>query len=442
MFPTQLASSIHGVEVRSCTVLPGRDQLFAPIERQCCSLIARLSLNALRTGSRCGLNDQGCVVNSIIGSGLHKLVCVLALLGCSAIGAQAPTISQLVPVAAGRVDMVMPASGLPLVVFQEFGNVKAFQCSNALCTGTPTSVTTIASLTASRIRAALGSDGLPIIGLSTASSGLRAIKCSNAACTSSVTTIIDASNLGSTTDHALIVPADGHPIFAYYDSINHDLKVARCASADCTGVASIVVADATGIVGRHPGLAILGGRPAIVYQSASGMSLLRCGTMDCSVGNSIGTVAAVSVAALSVLEGRDGAALIAFLEDSATQDSLRIIKCTGADCLASSVSIVDSVTTGTGLGNGIQLRHGADGLPVMSYFDMTFGTVKVARCTRPDCANVTTTTLHAPLSKIHTSGGISEMTALAINANGVPVVAYSGQGGRMIVHSCNTRSCQ
>lgn len=390
-----------------------------------------------------GLNFQGCVVNRMIVARLHKLVCGLALLGCSAIGAQAPTISQLVPIGGGRVDMVVPASGLPLVVFQEFGNVKAFQCNNALCTGTPTSVTTIASLTASRIRAALGSDGLPIIGLSIASSGLRAIKCSDAACTSSVTTVIDSSNLGGTTDHSLVVPADGLPLFAYFDSNNQDLKVARCTSANCTGIASIVVADATGSVGRAPGIAIIGGLPKIFYHAsatpgANAIKLLRCGTMDCSVGNTFATIASENTSALSVLEGRDGASLIAFHSDVATQDSLRLIKCTGADCLVSSVSTIDSVNTGLGMGTGVQLRRGADGLPVMSYFDSTFATVKVARCTRPDCASVTTTTLHAPTSSVPSGG--TNTTALAINANGVPVVAYSGGG--MNVHSCNTRSCQ
>lgn len=368
------------------------------------------------------------------------LVSILAMLFSAHAVAQAPTIANPGPATSGKLDILIPASGLPLVVFQDVGAVKALQCANALCTGVPTSTTTVASLTSARIRVAAAADGLPIIGMSIGFSGLRAIKCGNAACTTSTTTVIDASNLGSNPDHALIVPADGRPIFAYYDSSNADLKVARCADTSCTGLASVVVADAAGFVGRAPGIALAAGLPQIAYNAGdNSVKLMRCSTMDCSTGNSFSTLTADNPAALSIMEGRDGASLIAYMADVTTQDSLRLIKCVGTSCVTSSVSTIDSISTGNGLGAGVQMRAGADGMPVLSYFDRTLGTVKVARCTRPDCASATTTTLHAPLSTIPTN---NTNTALAINANGVPVVAYAVSGGSSLtIHSCNTRSC-
>lgn len=372
-------------------------------------------------------------------------VCLLSLLTSVAVQAQAPTIAVPGPNSSGRSDMLVPASGLPLVVFQEGSTVKALQCANALCSGAPTSITTIANLSSlTRIRVATAADGLPIVGISVTASGLRAVKCNDAACTSSITTVVDSSNLGFTTDHDLIVPADGLPLFAYYDASNFDLKIARCATPDCTGIASIVVADTAGFTGRGPGVAIIGGLPQVAYHSnpsgtINNVKLLRCGSPDCTVGNTTSVLTTDNTASLAMMEGRDGAAIIAYKADVTTQDSLRLVKCLNTSCLTFAVSTVDSISSGSGVGEGVQMRAGADGLPVLSYFDSTFGTIKLARCTRPDCASVTTTTLHAPTPSVALTAN-----ALAINGNGVPVVAYGVlvPVGSLRVHSCNTRSCQ
>lgn len=368
------------------------------------------------------------------------LVCLCIMLGMPTVHAQAPVIVAPGVSSNGRLDMVVPASGLPLVVFQDGPQVKAMQCANAACTGLPASTAVIASVGTSRIRVALGADGLPIIGLSVSFSGLRAIKCSNANCTLATTTVVDASNLGNG-DHALIVPADGNPIFAIFDGNNGDLKVARCANAACTGIASVAVADAAGFVGRAPGIALIGGLPQIAYNADSlNVKLLRCGNLDCTIGNAFVTLNGENASALAMIEGRDGNALIAYNADTTTQDSLRMIRCLDATCATSSVSTIDKHATGNGVGAGVQMRSGADGLPVMSYFDITLGAIKLARCARSDCAATSLTTVHAPAANPITVGA---STALAINANGVPMTAYalSGVTPNLIVNSCNTRSC-
>jgi hypothetical protein len=371
---------------------------------------------------------------------LYAVAWAVATTGASAVNAQAPTIVAPGPGSNGRHDIVVPASGMPFVVYQDGPQVKAMQCANAACTGAPASIAVIANLTTSRIRVALAADGLPIIGLSVSFSGLRAVKCSNAACTLATTTVVDPSNLGFS-DHALIVPADGNPLFAIFDANNGDLKVARCANAGCTGSASVVVADAAGNVGRAPAIAIVGGLPQIAYNADSlNVKLLSCGNMDCSIGNSFVALNAENAAAISMIEGRDGAALIAYNADTTTQDLLRLIRCNGTGCTTFSVSTLDKHATGLGVGAGVQMRTGADGLPVMSYFDMTLGAIKVARCTRSDCASTTLTTVHAPLNAPVTVGAT---TAIAINGNGVPVIVYtlSGAAPNLFVNSCNTRSC-
>jgi hypothetical protein len=371
---------------------------------------------------------------------LYAIACCFAMTGAPNAHAQAPTIVATGASSNGRLDIVVPASGLPLVVYQDGPQVKAMQCANAACIGAPSSTAVIANLSTSRIRAALAADGLPIIGLSVSFSGLRAVKCSNANCTLAVTTVVDPGNLGNS-DHALIVPPDGNPVFAIFDANNGDLKVARCANAGCTGGASVVVADAAGFVGRAPAIALIGGLPQIAYNADSlNVKLLSCGNMDCTVGNSFIALNAENAAAISMIEGRDGAALIAYNADTTTQDLLRLIRCVGVSCATSSVSTIDKHASGQGVGAGVQMRSGADGLPVMSYFDLTLGAIKVARCARSDCASTTLTTVHAPA---HAPISVGGTTAMTINGNGVPVVAYalSGTTPNLIVNSCNTRSC-
>jgi hypothetical protein len=369
------------------------------------------------------------------------LVSALVQLGAAVALAQSPTIAIPGVASNGKLDIFVPSTGLPLVVFQDASTIKAMQCANALCTGAPTSVATVASLSSiARIRVTGAADGLPLISISVSFNGLRAIKCSNASCTLSTTTVVDPGNHGNG-DHAVVVPADGRPIFAIFDGSNSDLKVARCANAQCTGTASVVVADGAGTAGRAPAIAIIAGLPQIAYNlNFASLRLLRCGNLDCTVGNSFSMLAAESPIAASMIEGRSGSALIAYQADASPADSLRLLRCLDTSCVGSSVSTIDTHSSGPGLGAGVQMRSGADGLPVISYFDNTLGAIKLARCTRADCAATTVTTVHAPaLAPLTLAAG----TGLAINGNAVPMIAYalSGVAPNLIVNSCNTRSC-
>lgn len=369
------------------------------------------------------------------------LLAVLAQMAAVAALAQSPTIALPGVASSGKLDIFVPASGLPLVVFQDGASIKAMQCANAVCTGAPASVATVASLSSiARLRVTAAADGMPLISISVSFSGLRAIKCFNENCTLATTTVVDPANHG-VGDHAVAIPADGNPVFAIFDASNNDLKVARCANPNCTGSASVVVADATGAVGRVPGIAIIAGLPQIAYNAETlSVRLLRCGNLDCSIGNSFVALSADSPVALSMIEAGNGSALIAYSADTSAPDSLRMIRCLETSCATASISTIDKHASGLGVGAGVQLRLGADGLPIISYFDRTLAAVKLARCTRSDCAATTLTTVHAPALAPLTLG---TATGLALNAHAVPVIAYalSGSGANLIVNSCNTRSC-
>lgn len=336
-----------------------------------------------------------------------------------------------------RLDVVVPSDGLPLVVYQEGAVVKALKCGNTTCTSGNT-ISSVSPLTVRRLRLALGSDGLPLIGMSVSSSGLRMARCLNAACSSASVSLIDPANLGANTDHAFVVPGDGRPLFAYYDSNNADLKYARCADASCTS-SVVTVLDSIGAVGNAPSLALIGGLPQMAYNGGTtAFKLARCSNLDCTPGASISTLNTDNALDTSMIAGKDGFAMMVYRQDATTLDSLRLVKCNDANCLSSTSTLLDSTNTGVGIGNGAILRTGADGLPVISYIDFSFAALKVLRCTRQDCLSSTITTVHAPAAGVVTTGHLG----LAIGSSGTPVIAYNQTGSNgLLLNFCNTRSC-
>lgn len=335
-----------------------------------------------------------------------------------------------------RLDLIVPADGLPLVVFQEGGVVKALKCGNTTCTSGNT-ISNVAPLTVRRLRLALGSDGLPVIGMSVSASGLRMARCLNAACSSASVALIDGANLGLATDHALLVPADGRPLFAYYDSNNFDLKYARCADTSCSSSA-VSVLDSTGSVGNSPSLTLIGGVPQMAYNGGGTLKHARCSNLDCTPAATLSTLSTDNALDTSMMAGKDGFAMVAYRQDVTTQDALRLMKCNDANCLSTTSSLLDSTNTGIGLGHAATLRSGADGLPVISYIDFSFAALKVLRCSRQDCQTSTITTVHAPTAGLVTTGHLG----LAIGSSGTPAIAYTQSGSNgLLLNFCNTRSC-
>lgn len=367
---------------------------------------------------------------------LPRFAAALSLLASSLVNAQIDGPLIVAPGINGgsRVDTIVPADGLPLVVYSEPGAVRALKCGDTTCTSGNV-ISLVVPFNVRRVRLALGTDGLPVIGLSVTSSGLRMARCLNAACSSTTLNIIDPANLGSATDHALVVPGDGRPLFAYYDSNNFDLKYARCTDASCSS-STVVLLDSVGFVGNAPALTLVGGLPQIAY-NGSGLRLARCGTLDCPAAT-INTLTTDNAQDIAMMTGRDGFAMIAYRHDQALLDALRLVKCNDSACSTHANTLLDSTNTGVGLGNAVTLRAGADGLPVMSYIDFSFAAVKVLRCSRQDCLTTNITTVHAPDGGVVTTGHLG----LAVHSANTPLIAYTVNGTNGLRLSfCNTRSC-
>ena len=128
--------------------------------------------------------------------------------------------------------------------------------------------------------------------------------------------------------------------------------------------------------------------------------------------------------------GADGLPIISFF--SLLCNDLRVAHCNTSTCNGSTVSTVDSTTTAVGLYNSITI--GGDGLPVISYLDVTNNSVHVAHCSNAEC---TTVLIYAP---INPTNDVTS-TSITAGADGLPVVTYTETTGQLSILKCASAFC-
>src|SRR6185503_2864659 len=150
----------------------------------------------------------------------------------------------------------------------------------------------------------------------------------------------------------------------------------------------------------------------------------KCGNPGCTSGNSVVTVDdppdGHSVGAFSAIAlGADGRPVIGYLDLTAL--TLKVAKCGDAACAAGNViTTVDDPPNGNLIGGHISIAIGADGRPVVAYHDQTAGALKVAHCGDAACA--AGNTLSAVDDPQNATVGL--YTSIAVGADGLPIVSY------------------
>jgi hypothetical protein len=165
------------------------------------------------------------------------------------------------------------------------------------------------------------------------------------------------------------------------------------------------------------------GRPVVAFLEASSrpLTVVRCGNASCTAGNTVASVdspgsGASGFQALTI--GTDGKPIVAYRDGSS---ALRVVHCGNIDCLPESANTITTVDSSAQVGDFVAITIGANGFPVMSYRDATAQALKVAHCGSVDCSPAsgnTVTTLDDD------SGNLAQGTAIAVGADGSPVVAY------------------
>ncbi|MDO8716238.1 MAG: hypothetical protein Q7J73_05460, partial [Dehalococcoidales bacterium] len=284
---------------------------------------------------------------------------------------------------------------------------------------------------------AIGTDGLPIVSYyDTTNLNLNIAKCNTEPCTTSSnwsTTSVDGfqgSDVGGWT--SIAIGADGLPIVSYYDSTNGNLNIAKCTTEPCTTQTnwSTTTPDSTGNVGQYTTSIAIGtdGLPVVSYydNTNDNLNIAKCNTSPCTQSNQWSTTTPDSTGTVgyftSIAIGTDGLPIVSY--NDITNGNLNIAKCDTSPCTQSnqwSTTSVDGFQGGD-VGYFTSIAIGRDGFPIISYQDITNAAMKIAKCNDMACSggDEAITTVN-DLGDTINSGGYN---SIAIGKDGWPWVSY------------------
>jgi len=231
------------------------------------------------------------------------------------------------------------------------------------------------------------------------------------------------------------IGTDGFPVISYQRS--SDLYVAKCGNAACSSGNTLTAVDTTDDVGQYTSIAIgTDGFPVISYYDVTNtaLKLVKCGNAACSSGNTITSVVSTANddgSFSSIAIGTDGLAIIAYYD--ATVGDLETLKCGNATCSSGNTnSQVDSTDD---VGKYTSIKIGADGLPVIAYYDVTNGDLEVTKCGNMACSsgNVTSTP--------DSTGNVGSYTQMAIGQDGLPLIVYTTADSNIKAIKCTNNAC-
>ena len=338
-----------------------------------------------------------------------------------------------------NISMTVGEDGLPVVSYYDSTDVglNVVHCGNLACNSGNTMTEVDGTANAGATSIAIGADGFPVLAYrENGGQDLKFIHCGDRACAAGNSTVFidSAGNVGDWV--SLTIGADGLPVMSYYDTGNSDLKVAHCGTADCTVSTTLSTLDTTGTVGSYTSIAIgVDGLPVISYadESAWDLKVAHCGNVTCNSGNTITTVDAAGLVGdySSITIGVNGLPIVSYRDISST--ALNAVACGTADC--SSGNTITELDTAGNTGIWTAITIGPEGLPLISYRDETEQELQVYHCSNGLCTAGSTTVVDTTVS----AGRYSSVT---IGGDGLPLVAYQDATNfdLRVVH-CANRFC-
>jgi hypothetical protein len=248
-----------------------------------------------------------------------------------------------------------------------------------------------------------------------------------------ITTVDAGGSVGSYT--SISVPSDGLPVISYYYITNQDLKVVKCGKADCSTGNIITTLDAAGMVGSYSSITVAqNGLPIISYydETNGNMKVVKCGKADCSSGNTLTTVDAVGNVGqyTSITVPSDGLPVISYYD--ITNQDLKVVKCGMADC--SSGNTITTVDAAGSVGLYASIAVPSGGFPVIGYYGAN--NLKVVECGTTDCSSGNT------LTTVDAAGMVGLHTAITVPSDGIPIISYyDATNNDLKVAKCGKADC-
>ncbi len=281
----------------------------------------------------------------------------------------------------------------------------------------------------------IGTDGTPII--STYNSlfqFLELLNCQNSYCSSSLST--DAANTNLVGQYnSITIGANGYPVISYYDIANGNLKVIQCDSNTC-GFNSDIITTLDGSqfidVGLYTSIAMgTDNKPAISYYDATNgnLKVVKCGDPNCSetTNNNIittldGTPTLNVGQYSSIAIGNDNKPIISYYD--VTNGNLKVIKCGDFDCSQSTNNNIITTVDGNpshNVGRYSSIVINQFSQPFISYYDATNGNLKMADCGASNCSSPTIITMDQTTTAL-----VGQYSSIAITAgsDSNPIISY------------------
>lgn len=317
-------------------------------------------------------------------------------------------------------SLALNSSGFPVISYYDSanGDLKVAVCGDEPCTTSILSVVDSVNDVGQYTSLVLNSSGFPVISFYDVTNGdLRLAVCGNADCSSGnvLTTVDSAGTVGEWT--SLVLNSSGFPVISYYDRTNGDLMLVVCLNTSCTTSTQTPV-DTAGDVGRSTSLALNGsGFPVISYFDVTNgdMKVVVCGNVTCSSGNTFATVDSAGNTGwdTSLELNSSGFPVISYYD--ASDGDLEIAICGNATCTSgNTLTTIDSAGS---VGWDTSLELNGSGFPVISYYDITNGDLKVAICGDATCTT-------SNLTIVDSAGNVGTFTSQKLSSAGYPIISY------------------
>ena len=331
----------------------------------------------------------------------------------------------------------------PIISFAgESSRLTIVKCNNQSCsTSNPPIILDHVAGAGEYSSIAIGADNNPIISYTaTIEKELKVVKCTNQSCSSFNPPLVLDSSIGIDVGYftSLAIGADDNPIISYFDATNGDLKVIKCSNQSCSAFTPPVILDSVGIVGYYTSIAIgADNNPIISYYDFTNedLKVVKCSNPNCTNFNppvildSIGAVGEYT----SIAIGADSIPIISYYDK--TNGNLKSVKCSDQNC--SNFTFSNVLHSEGDVGKYTSIVIGADNNPVIGYYDETNGNLNILRCSSQNCS-----ASKRFITILDSVGDVGEFLSVAIGADNSPIVSYFDvTNGFLKVYSCGDEAC-